>query len=283
VASVGLWLGGLVMLGVVLWCRSGEDTLRTVAPRYSGYALVAVTVIVLTGAFQMIRQVDRIGALTDTDYGRLLLIKLIVFVGLLAVAAFSRDAVNRRWRVPLDVVRAPAVVTAGGGGLALADPELAEEYPDGYVLDEGGAERRLRKSIVIELVISAVILAVTALLVDAAPPVDSSTGPYIATLRAGPVQFDTVITPATRGANELHLTALTASGGIQDTLDMTAQLSQPANDIAPIDVKLIRAGPGHYISDGFTVPFAGEWRLTVKALVTDVDEEVATADVAIHG
>jgi copper transport protein len=282
VASVGLWLGGLVMLGVTMRRRDDEDTLRVVVPRYSGYALVAVVLIVATGAFQMVRQVTELSAFTDTDYGRLLSIKLLVFVGLLAVAAFSRDVVNRRWRLPLEVVHAPAVTVAGGHGLALADPALAEEYPDGYVLDEPNAERRLRRSVAVELVISVVILAVTALLVDAAPPIDTATGPYIATLNAGSVKIDTVLTPARRGPNELHLTALTAGGGIQDTVDMTAELSQPANDIAPIEVPLIRAGPGHYLSNSFVVPFAGTWQLTVKALITDVDEVTATADVPIR-
>jgi len=282
VASVGLWLGGLVMLGVVLLRRSDEETLRVVVPRYSAYALVAVSLIVLSGAFQTIRQVDRIGAFTDTDYGRLLLIKLIVFVGLLGVAAFSRDVVNRRWRLPLEVAHAPVTAPPEGGGVALADRDLAQDYPDGYVLGESTAEKRLRRSILVEIVIGAVILAVTALLVDAAPPAGTSTGPFIATLSAGDLRIDTVLDPAQTGPNDLHLTALTAAGGIQDTLDMSATLSQPAKGIAPIDVKLIRAGPGHYISSGLTVPFAGTWRLTVKALVTDVDQEVATANVQIR-
>jgi copper transport protein len=280
VAAVGLWLGGLVMLGVALLRRGDEDTLRTVVPRYSSYALVAVALIVVSGAFQMIRQVDRLGALTDTDYGRLLSIKLIVFVGLLAVAAYSRDVVNRRWRVPVGVAHASAV--GSGGGLALADPDLAQEYPDGYVLEEPVAERRLRRSVVVELAISAVILAVTALLVDAAPPVEQSSGPFQAVLTADDVRIDTVLTPARRGANELHLTALTPSGALQDTIDMTAQLSQSDNDIAPIDIRLVRAGPGHYISRSFVVPFAGDWDLTVKALITDVQEVTATAEIPVR-
>ena len=55
-------------------------------------------------------------------------------------------------------------------------------------------------------------------------------------------------------------------------------MSQPENDIAPIEVELIRLAPGHYTSAGFTVPFAGDWKLTVKAVLGDVDEASATAD-----
>ena len=75
---------------------------------------------------------------------------------------------------------------------------------------------------------------------------------------------------------------LTPSGGPSDVVDVTAALSQPAKGIAPIKFPLRRAGPGHYISNGFTVPFAGDWQLTVKALVTDVDEVSASATVPIH-
>jgi len=122
----------------------------------------------------------------------------------------------------------------------------------------------------------------TALLVNAPPPRDTDFGPFAATLKSDNLQFDTVLTPARRGTNELHLTALTNTGGSTDVVDMSAELSQPANDIAPIKIKLIRAGPGHYISNGFAVPFAGDWRLTIKALVSDVDESTATATVPIR-
>lgn len=287
VGAVGLWLGGLVVLLVALLPVADERTLREMIPRYSAYALAAVGVIVATGVFQTFRQVNRIGSLLDTDYGRLLLIKILVFLGLMVVAAFSRDVVNRRWRVPSEVVHAPAAVDTGAdpGRLARADQEHEHdaEYPEGFVLDEPTAERRLRRALVVEVVISAVILAVTALLVNAAPARDQgASGPFIATLKTKKLLIDTVLTPARRGTNELHLTVLTPRGGPADVVDVTAALSQPAKGIAPIKFPLLRAGPGHYISNGFTVPFAGDWRLTVRALVTQVDEVTASATVPIH-
>ena len=178
--------------------------------------------------------------------------------------------------------RVPRAAAADAPSSGRRTTTSEREYPEGYVLDEPTAERRLRRSLLLEVVISVVILAVTALLVNAAPARDLDTGPYLATLNTKQVSFDVTITPANRGANEMHLFTLTPSGGTADPTDVSAEMSQSANDIAPIKVNLIRLGPGHYTSAGFTVPFAGDWQLTVKAVVNDVDEATATATVPIH-
>ena len=52
---------------------------------------------------------------------------------------------------------------------------------------------RLRRSLLLEVVISVVILAVTALLVNAAPARELDTGPYLATLNTKQISFDVTI------------------------------------------------------------------------------------------
>jgi copper transport protein len=299
VAGVAAWLGGLVVLFAALMPRADEATLRETVPRYSQFALVAVGVIVATGVFQSFRQVDRFGALLDTDFGRLLLIKVCVFLVLMVVAAVSRDVVNRRWRIPTDQLDAPEPVgatvgaaaggatgsfgstSAGGGPSAPGAGAEQPSFPEGYVLDEPTAEKRLRRSLVVEVLISIVILGVTALLVNAAPARDVDSGPFVATLRAGDVSFDVTVTPARRGNNEMHLFTLGPDGTTTDPTEVTAELTQPENDIAPIELELVRLAPGHYTSTSFTVPFAGDWELTLRAVVDEVDSESASATVPI--
>ncbi len=151
---------------------------------------------------------------------------------------------NRRWRIPEDLLDAPAPVgvmqattmdppearrTAPGSVATLehdTEPEEEEGYPEGYVLEEPTAERRLRRSLLLEVVISVVILAVTALLVNAAPARELDTGPYLATINTKQISFDVTITPANRGANEMHLFTLTPSGGTTDPTEVTAEMSQ---------------------------------------------------------
>ena len=75
---------------------------------------------------------------------------------------------------------------------------------------------------------------------------------------------------------------LIVTGVVADVQSLDAQLSNPDKDIAPITVTLIRLGPGHYTSNGLTIPFAGDWKLEIKALVTDVDEVAASTTVPVR-
>ena len=67
-------------------------------PRYSALALGAIVALVVSGGYQAWRQVGSLDALKDTDYGKLLIAKLVVFAALIVAAAFSREIVNRRFR-----------------------------------------------------------------------------------------------------------------------------------------------------------------------------------------
>ena len=92
------WLGGLVLLCVAVLPRRNVDELRKVLPRYSALALGAIVALVVSGGYQAWRQVGSIDELKSTDYGRLLIAKLVAFAALIVAAAFSREVVNRRFR-----------------------------------------------------------------------------------------------------------------------------------------------------------------------------------------
>ncbi|MFA5884206.1 MAG: hypothetical protein WDA60_10180 [Acidimicrobiia bacterium] len=61
-----------------------------------------------------------------------------------------------------------------------------------------------------------------------------------------------------------------------DVAELTITFDLPSKGIAPIDVPLRKLGPGHYLSPGFDIPLAGEWRATARARLTDVDEVTQT-------
>ncbi|MEU4892273.1 copper resistance protein CopC [Streptomyces sp. NPDC044780] len=88
--AVGVWLGGLASLAATL--RAGEPIERAAVRRFSRLAFGSVVALVVTGLYQSWRQVGSWGALTDTEYGRWLLVK----VGLVAVLV-GIAAISRRW------------------------------------------------------------------------------------------------------------------------------------------------------------------------------------------
>ena len=89
-ASASVWLGGIALLVAVWWPplrrASRQDRLtvaREVLPRFGRVALPAFLVVVLSGAVNAVIELGRASALWQTDYGRVLAVK----VGLVSAMA----------------------------------------------------------------------------------------------------------------------------------------------------------------------------------------------------
>jgi putative copper resistance protein D len=110
----GIWLGGLVPLAalVIRAKRSGDGKwfalMRTALPRFSGMGYAAIALVAITGIVNTIILVGSGDGLVRTPYGRLLLVKIGLFL-LLGVFA----GVNRFVLVPrISRERAPLTGTA---------------------------------------------------------------------------------------------------------------------------------------------------------------------------
>ena len=96
--GAGVWIGALVPLGLLvlssLRTRSEKTAYFTYAAleRFSGIGPGVVAVLILTGLINswFLIGIDRPGALFTTLYGQLLLIKLVFFAGMLALATANR-------------------------------------------------------------------------------------------------------------------------------------------------------------------------------------------------
>jgi hypothetical protein len=141
---------------------------------------------------------------------------------------------------------------------------------------------RLRRSVLAEVVLGVVVLAVTAMLVNAAPAISLENAPYLKTITAGQHYYDLIVSPAKTGPNQVQFTTSTFAGGPAPVLGMTIAFDNPGKGIAPINVPLLRLAPGHYASYSFQLPFAGTWRMTVKALFSQVDETTFSTNVRIR-
>ena len=282
VLAMAIWLGGLAML---LVARSDESRFAGVAERFSGAALGAVVVIVLTGTFQAVRQVPTFSDLWDSDYGRILLIKIGIVLGLILLAAWSRQLLHGgmglgRRRGGGSVPPMTEAIGAGDAVAgAIATPAPMDESPP----EERPTPARLVRAVRGELVFGAVVLALTAGLVNTPPPRDTvNAEPVQTVLDAGQVRIDTFFGPAKSGEpNELHITVLNRSGAARDVTEMKAELANPSRGIPAIDVPLDVAGTGHFIGQDISVPFPGTWTLTLTVFVTDVTSETASVDVTV--
>ncbi|HEY0399759.1 MAG TPA: copper resistance protein CopC [Acidimicrobiia bacterium] len=259
--SVSLWLGGLAMLAVAVLPRRLPDELAAVVPRFSRIAFGAVIAILATGTFQGWREVRSKAALTDTTYGRLLIVKVVLFAVLVALGALSRRFVQARYRVP-------AARLSFGPGTDTADPD-------------GETVTQLRKTVGAETVLAVVVLAVTALLVNAQPARSALAQPYSTEMRSDTVWVDVTVDPAKAGPAALHFYTLSPQGSQQEVQDLTVTLSLPSQDVGPLTVPVTRAGPGHFSAYNFNIPLRGQWKLEVKALLSDIDEATVSATIPV--
>jgi putative copper resistance protein D len=128
--AAGLWLGGLIPLAWLLGrARSPSGTAwisvaRDVVPRFSQMGYAAVALLAATGAVNTLLLVGSIQALVATPYGRLLGLKILLFLVMVTVALFNRFRLLPRLRREAQASASAAalarsVVCEQGLGLAI--------------------------------------------------------------------------------------------------------------------------------------------------------------------
>jgi copper transport protein len=278
VAAMAVWLGGLAgLLGGVLREEAPAADVAQALPPFSRLAAGSVTALVVTGVVQSVREVGSPAALVTTTYGWVLLAKLALVLLLLAAAGVSRVWVQQHLGVRRSRPAPRRRVTAHAFSAASA---AEEPEPHPVVASAAGARAEvqaaaaaaerpaLRRSVLVELAVGLVVLALSAVLVGTPParaevaqPVDVTLPVQTAAGESGSVQVS--VDPAATGPNTLHVYLLDEQGQLTQPVDIRVSLTEPAQEIGPIDVALEPAGPGHYVGDGMAVPGAGTWTLAV--------------------
>jgi copper transport protein len=248
-ASMAVWLGGLLMLVVFLLRRADERELAAILPIWSRWATLAVTALLLAGTVQALIEVGTLGALTSTTYGRLIIAKIALFALVIAVAAYSRQLVVRR---------------------------SATDRPG-----------RMRRAVWGELGVTAIVLAVSSALVQATPARtavanEQRQGPgyFSTTLTSNLYSLQVEIDPAKRGNNSIHLYAFTPDNKPMPVVEWKITAALPASGVEPIDVPLLPLTDNH-VTGEINLPTAGGWQFRFTVRTSDVDQATVTATVPI--
>lgn len=226
-AAVAVWAGGLLALLLVLPLESAADRVR-LTHRFSTLALGAVVVVAASGTVSGWQQVRSVDALTSTTYGRLLLAKVAGFAVLVVLGWLNRSRL-----LPL-VERAVAPL-----------------------------QRALR----VEIVVAALVVAVTAVLVHQ-PPARSAapSGPYetTATAETGAV-VDATVDPGTAGTNDIHL-YFYADDGAEPLVVDAVQVTAGTADVPPRRLQVTPVSTNHVTVAGASLPSPGTWTIEVTAV-----------------
>ena len=140
-----VWFAGIVVLAGVMpdaWRRIERDRrvafLTPVVVRFSKVALVSIAMVAATGTANSWFNVEAVSDVVESGYGRVLLSKVIIFLGIVVLGALNHFYVRRR--------------------LAKA---AAEQAPT-------AVHRLFKKTIAIELALALLILGLTSVLVGSA-------------------------------------------------------------------------------------------------------------------
>lgn len=252
VAVAGFWLGSLPPLWRALRAAPGESI--AVLQRFSQIAVPAVLVLTLAGAMLALQRMDGLGDLASTDYGWLVLAKLIGATLLVAIAARNK------------LVLTPALARGGDG-------------------------RRLRNAIALELVLMSGVVALAALLAHTDPHAGHAhdhhrAGPApagaVLRLEAGERVAAVELYPAKPGRNTLTVSFATRAGAALAPLEATLELALPGAGIEGLIVKLSPLAPGKFAAEISEVALPGRWQIRIDALITDFEKAIFRGEVEIR-
>lgn len=261
--AMAVWLGGLTILAVIVLRRGSPATGSEQARMVRGFSPIALTCVITlvgTGTYQSWRQVGSLPALTDTAYGKLLLLKLLGVALLIGLGYLARAWIARH------------------------------RDDDNPGITDRTAILRLRRSLACEAGVGMAVLALTAALVNAPPARTAHAaagGPISASAAfntggpGGTGAVQVTVDPARTGADTIHLYTLGPTGKQEQVLQVQASVTLASHSLGPLPVTLHNAGAGHLIGAA-SLPLAGTWRLAVTVRTDDVDETTVQIPITIR-
>ena len=271
IGAMSAWIGGLAMVVGVLLPRRERDEMRAALPVFSRVAFGSACLLAVTGGYQAWRGVGSLHAILHTNYGLLVSAKVLLFAGLLALGNLSRVTIRRRLLPP---------VVAYAMTDAPTDTTLHTAFDQPPQLDDAEHER-MRRSILVELVLAALVLAATAVLVDQPRGKEvlavANRKPITTSAPLGGGQSVAVtVEPGVHGPVTVALALSPGTKAIQ----VSASATQPAKQLGPIPIKLAPNGTDLYGASGVNLPVSGRWVFAV--VVTYSQFDAVTADVSIN-
>jgi copper transport protein len=307
VTAAAVWLGGLAGLFLVLRRRAPHPvrSTATIVSRFSNVAAVSVLFLAAAGLAMAWVEVGSLSGLWSTTYGRLVLVKVAITLGVVVMAAYNRfrliPAITEGAATdPVDDEPADEVVTIPLSSAASAGPahdtgvgvgtttiEPSSDTLAGSLDDEDDepteAELQswrwteLRRTVGYEALALVAALAFTAVLVNTTPArtvIENQPKVVNLTDSTESGEVNLVVTPARAGTNTMHVQYSDPAGKPLDVADtLTVEMSLPDKQIGPLTRQVVKISPGHYVLEGDEMSIGGDWTVTLAVRTSDFTEE----------
>ena len=246
--AAAAWRGALIPLALLLNSAGRNGGALAIAQiatlRFSTLGIASVATILATGSINTWYLAGSIPALVDTDYGRLLLIKIALFVVMVAIAAVNRLRLTPR-------------LTQGTGVIATQ------------------AVRQLRRNALLEATAGAIVLGIVGLLGTLPPGSHANHHPSGAIpadatfqhIHTGQGMADVMIEPGRVGTAHATIHLWNQDFGTLAAQSMTFTLTPPGTGGKSITRRAVQDADQAWQVDGIELSQPGNWTVTVNAVL----------------
>jgi copper transport protein len=240
---VMFWIGSLLPLLAVVRAAPSD---APVLARFSRAIPLPLTLLVASGLWLAVVQLERLDALWSTSYGQVLCCKLAAVLALIGLGAANRYRLVPRFSAQ---------------GAAAAPP--------------------LERSIAFELAIALAILALVALWRFTPPPRALITAPISFHIHGSKAMADVKIERERAAPGRVSIVVLDGEFQPLAAKEVTLVLASPAAGIEPMRRVAARAGENTWWVDELRVPVEGRWNLRLDILVGDFEKLMIEDTVAL--
>ena len=276
--AMSTWLGGLALVAVSLRPASRADDLAEVLPRFSRLAFTCVSLVVLSGTYLAWREVGSVAALRSTEYGRLLLVKLLGVVALIALGNLARHWVQRHLASP---PRRP-IMPPGIAGIAGIVPVGEMTFQP---VEYGRPElTRLRRGVFAEIGIAGLVLALSSALVVVLPGRQDYVAPFHRTLTTANMRVDLDVPSPRVGDSVLHVTVHSPDGRPLPVTSMRGSIALPSAGLGPLTLQPVSRGGASTTGATdlkVTLPARGIWTLNLSVQTSPLDATAMSAKLPV--
>ena len=244
-----IWIGGLIFFAFVALPTIAktdnsikEKITLSLIPRFSGLFIIAIGILIITGPTLLWFLDDNVGSLTESTYGKLILIKIGI----------------------------AATMIAFGGLYQVKFLKNTHDY------EKLNISKRISKPLKFEAGLGIALLAVVALLVNSSLPAGEiqsadaiqGTFGYQSILFSENAKFDVKVLPAGIGSNTISVIISSFDDKpLGDMSGLKIKVSNPQKNIAPIEARVtenIQNSITKYSAET-TFGFAGNWQIELEA------------------
>jgi len=264
-----IWIGGVIFLGFVILpsITKLDGNVRdkitiSLLPRFSGMIIIALGILIITGPTLLWFLESNVSSLTDSTYGKLIILKIILASAMIAFGGFYQIRFIQQAKKDLKSVQ---------------------------------VFKKLKKPLRLEVGLGIALLAVVALLVNSSLPAgevqsvnaEQGISGYDASLFSENARFDVTILPVGIGPNQINVVVSGLDDQpLADISTVKIKVSNPLRSIAPIEAEVTEtkiSGQDTFTkySAEPTLSFAGVWQIELEAQRTQNANESVLFDVRI--